>query len=260
MLVLALALAALTPDPTKEILIGPIGVQRFEVVLAERALPTPETARRFRGLVRFFNGPPEIPVDSGLTTLPGGRSAVRFFVSYAALPQDLLERSRLDRIDYQLTGQMSSGSRAEPFDSKGSIARENVQLNESMKITLQRFVRVEDVSLGRVGVRQATVSVDVDVLVPLSFDLRFLEASCEVSVADKPLASGRREKFILHAGRWNRLRIPVALDYGALLKVAGRTASSRGPIQGQLTGLARLRIPSGSLDFPFAFPVKLSLG
>lgn len=260
MLTLVLALAgAITSNAAKEIFVGPIGAQRFEVVLAARSLPAAEEARRFKGTVRFFNAPPEISVDSPMVALPGGRPAVRFYVPYSALTPELLERARLDRIDYRLTGEVFSGSRARRFASNGRIARENVQLKESMRITLRRFVRVQKIRVGQLGVRRATINVDLDVLVPLAFDLRLLEASYELTVAETPLAKGRREKFLLHARRWNRLQLPVVLDYGASLKVAGRTASSRGMANGQLAGLVRLKLPAGTLDFPFQFQAELSL-
>ena len=68
-----------------------------------------------------------------------------------------------------------------------------------------------------------------------------------------------KEKFIVFGGRANRIRISVAVDNGAALAAAGSTLTSGGNVDGKLTGLARLRLPGGDVDFPIEFPVKLSL-
>jgi hypothetical protein len=92
---------------------------------------------------------------------------------------------------------------------------------------------------------------------PLAFDLRFVEAAYELTVDGKPLAKGRKEKFLLHAGRANRLLLPVELSNGGVLSGLWKAATG-GRVEGVLTGIARLRVPAGELVFPFEFPVKLS--
>ncbi len=49
----------------------------------------------------------------------------------------------------------------------------------------------------------------------------------------------------------------MILDHGGLLRAVGAAASS-GRVEGVLSGLARLRVPSGELEFSFEFPVTLS--
>jgi hypothetical protein len=71
------------------------------------------------------------------------------------------------------------------------------------------------------------------------------------------IASRRREKFLLHAGRVNRLMLPVELSNGGVLSGLWKAATG-GRVEGVLTGIAKLRVPAGELEFPFEFPVKLS--
>lgn len=151
-----------------------------------------------------------------------------------------------------------AGSVRRPIDWAATVPRAAIGLTESMKVTLRRFVRVPDLHLGSVGFRSTTVKADVGVTLPLHFDLRFLEARCEVEVNGRKVASGGREKFILHAGRENRLEIPVTVDNGELLAAAGKTVVSRGKVEGHLVGVARLRVAAGDVEFPFEFPVRLS--
>jgi hypothetical protein len=128
-----------------------------------------------------------------------------------------------------------------------------------MKVTLRRFVRVQETHLGHVGLERITVNIDLDILVPLGFDLKFLEARYTMDVNEKRVSRGQKEKFLLHAGRWNRLEFPIEIEYRGLLAAAGKAAVSGGRVEGKLTGLARLRLPSGDLDFPFEFPVRIAL-
>jgi hypothetical protein len=44
-----------------------------------------------------------------------------------------------------------------------------------MRLTLRRFVRVSEMHLGHVGLKRVTVNVDLDILAPFRFDLKFLE-------------------------------------------------------------------------------------
>jgi hypothetical protein len=55
------------------------------------------------------------------------------------------------------------------------------------------------------------------------------------------------------------LQLPIQIEYDGVLAAAGKSAASRGQVDGKLTGVARLRWPSGDLDFPFEFPVKMAL-
>jgi Late embryogenesis abundant protein len=132
-----------------------------------------------------------------------------------------------------------------------------VSLTESMKVTLRRFVAVKETRLESLGVGKSKLNADLELKNPLAFDLRFVEAAYELTVNGKPLAKGRREKFLLHAGRANRLLLPVELSNAGVLSGLWKTATG-GRVEGVLTGIAKLRVPAGELEFPFEFPVKLS--
>jgi hypothetical protein len=51
--------------------------------------------------------------------------------------------------------------------------------------------------------------------------------------------------------------LTVELLYGGVLSGLWKAATG-GRDEGMLTGIARLRVPAGELEFPIEFPVKLS--
>ena len=112
-------------------------------------------------------------------------------------------------------------------------------------------------TIGGLGLTHSTVNAALDVTNPLSFDLRIVEAAYELTVEGKSVAKGRKEKFLLHAKRENHLEFPVDLDHAGLLAAAGKAALGKG-VAGVLSGVGKLRLPAGDLEFPFEFPVTLS--
>lgn len=250
--------ASLPGGPEKELWVGPFGAQRVEVRML---LPTEAKVRpgdRLTGRISLFDAA-VLPVDSFPERLPGGRWLLQFFLPYDGLSSEVLVRSSAESIDYRLAGTLRSGAVWKPIEFRGRVPRDHVQLTESMRMTLRRFVRVSEIHLGHIGLKRVTVNVDLDILVPLRFDLKFLEARYQMDVGERTVSRGEREKFLLHGGRWNRLQFPIQIEYGGVLAAAGKTAASRGQVDGKLTGVARMRLPSGDLDFPFEFPVKMAL-
>ena len=126
-----------------------------------------------------------------------------------------------------------------------------------MKVALRRFVAVRNVTVGEVGFASSTVNATIDVTNPLSFDLRIVEAAYELTVDGTPVAKGRKEKVLLHAKRENRIELPVELDYAGFFAAAGNAALGNG-VAGVLSGVGKLRLPAGDLEFSFEFPVTLS--
>ena len=254
-----LATAALSPVPppsVRELRVGPISDTKtgMELIFAGPAAPCGE---RLKGSFSVF-GSGGMPVDGSVTPHAEGGCSLRFALPFSALGPDVLGKTNLAAVDWSLIGERSGKGTPRPLHWTGSIPREAVKLTESMKSTLRRFVRVRDVSVGNLGLGSSTVTADLEILQPLSFDLWFLQASYELAVAGKPVASGRRNKFVLHAGRKNALQLPVSLDHGGLIAAVGQAAWS-GSVEGTLSGAARMRVPAGDLDFPFEFPVTLSM-
>ena len=264
-LVLAAATVALSPvpaplpgGPEKEVWIGPFGAQRVEVRMLLPLRANVRSGDRLTGTISLFDAA-VLPVDSFPERLPSGRWLFQFFLPYGTLSPEALARGSTEAIDYRLKADLRSGVVSKPMEFRGRIPRDHLQLTESMKVTLRRFVRVQETHLGHVGLGRATVNIDLDILVPLGFDLKLLEARYEMDVGERTVSRGRREKFLLHGGRWNRLQFPIELEYGGVLAAAGKAATSRGQVDGKFTGIARLRLPSGDLDFPFEFLVKIAL-
>jgi hypothetical protein len=61
-------------------------------------------------------------------------------------------------------------------------------------------------------------------------------AAYELTVDGRPLAKGRLEKFLLHAGRANRLTLPVELSHGGVLSGLWEAAAG-GRVVGVLNAL-----------------------
>jgi hypothetical protein len=250
--------ASLPGGPEKEVWIGPFGAQRVEVRML---LPQDTNVRpgdQLTGVIWLFDAA-LLPVESFPERLPTGRWLMKFFLPYDTLSPEILARANTETLNCRFTGALRSGAASRPIEFRQRIPRDHLQLTESMKVTLLRFVRVYETHLGHVGLGRATINIDLDILVPLGFDLKFLEARYTMDVNERKVSRGQKEKFLLHGGRWNRLEFPIEIEYRGLLAAAGKAAVSGGRVEGKLTGLARLRLPSGDLDFPFEFPVRIAL-
>jgi len=256
LLLAAEAPGAEAPAPAvREVRMGPVAETKVgtEVVFAGPAAPCGE---RLNGRFSAF-GSGGILVEGPVTPRPEGGCSIRFDLPFSALGPVVLTNANLSALGWSFVGERSGRGAPRPVNWAGRIPREAVRSTESTKVTLARFVRVREVSLGRVGLGASTVTVDLEVLQPLSFDLRIVGASYELAVAGTAVASGRRENLRLHAGRRNVLPLPVELDHGGLLRALGAAAWG-GRVEGVLSGLAKLHVPGGELEFPFEFPVTLS--
>lgn len=253
-----LAAAAPLPSPpvVREFRVGPIdaGKAGMELVFDPKGAPCGESVK---GTFTLFGSAPGAPVDAPLVYVPEGGCALRFDYPFSAIGPDLVGRSKVDALEWSLTGERRSLPPAKPIAWRGRAPRETVKLTESMKVTLRRFVSVRKVGVGSLGLKTSTVNAVLDVTNPLSFDLRIAEAAYELTVDGKPVAKGRKEKFLLHAKRTNRLEMPIELDHVGLLAAAGKAALGKG-VTGVLSGAGKLRLPAGDLEFPFEFPVTLS--
>lgn len=226
----------------------------MELVFEPVGAPCGET---IHGTFALFGSAAAVPVDAPLVYLPEGGCAIRFSYPFTAIGPDLVGRSKVDALEWLLAGERRLLPPVKPVVWSGRAPREAVKLTESMKVTLRRFVAVRKVGIGSLGMMSSTVNAVLDVTNPLSFDLKIAEAAYELTVDGKPVAKGRKEKFLLHALRANHLEFPIELDHAGLLASAGRAALGKG-VAGVLSGLGKLRLPAGDLEFPFEFPVTLS--
>lgn len=256
---LAFALAGdAAPTSIAGLRIGPIEAERVALAL----LLTPGTPERCagtaRGTLSLFGLPLGAAAEGTLASGPAG-CEVTFVLPFGAFPAEILEHAVADVLEVRLAGEVDDGRSVKPADWTGRIPRGALQLSEPAKVTLRRFVKVNDVKTGSVGLTKTTVNVSVDVLVPFRFDFRILEASCSVELNGRDVAKGRREKVLLHGGRSSRVDVPVTLENGEILAAAGRTTANNGKLVGRLKGIGRVKLPTGELDFPFDFPVSISL-
>ena len=253
---LSAAPPAAAPVPSvRELRVGPIAETKtgMELIFAGPAAPCGE---RLKGSFSVF-GSGGIPVDGTVAPHPEGGCSVRFEMPFSTVGPEVLGKANLTAVAWSLDGELSGKGKPRQVSWAGSVPRGAVSLTESMKVTLRRFVAVKETHVESLGVGKSTLNADLELKNPLAFDLRFVEAAYELTVDGKPLAKGRKEKFLLHAGRANRLLLPVELSNGGVLSGLWKAATG-GRVEGVLTGIAKLRVPAGELEFPFEFPVKLS--
>jgi hypothetical protein len=256
--VLALAGAAPTaPSPSlREFRVGPIeaGKAGMELVFEPNGAPCGETVR---GTFTLFGSAPGVPVEAPLVYLPEGGCALKFDYPFAAIGPDLVGHAKVDALEWSVAGESRLMPPPRPIAWSGRAPREAVKLTEPMKTVLRRFVAIRKVGVGSLGLKGSTVNAVIDVRNPLSFDLRIAEAVYELTVEGKLVAKGRKEKFLVHAKRGNRIELPIELDHAGLLSAAGKAAFGKG-VGGVLSGVGKLRLPAGDLEFPFEFPVTLA--
>jgi hypothetical protein len=238
----------------REMRLGPIAetTAGMELVFDGPAAPCGE---RLKGILSV-SGSGGIPVDGTVTTVTAGGCSIRFEIPFSAFGPDVLAKANVPAVAWSLAGARSVNGTQRPVTWAGSIPRERVRLTEPMNETLSRFVSVKNVRIGSLGVGTSTVTVDVDLKNPLAFDLQFVDAAYELTVDGEPLARGRKERFLLHARRLSRLVLPVELSSAGILSGLLKAATGE-PVEGVLTGIAKLHVPAGELDLPFKFPVTL---
>jgi hypothetical protein len=244
------------PEPTvHELRVGPVaetGVG-MELILVGSAAPCGE---RLKGRVSIL-GSVGIGVDAVVAPRPDRGCSLRFELPYSAVGPDALAKAKLPAVGWSFTGARSTNGTWRDLSWRGSLPREVIRLTEPTKATVGRFVAVKEMQIGSLGVATSTVNIDVEVKNPLAFDLGFVGAAYELIVAGRPLATGRKDQFVLRAGRASRLLLPVELsNEGVISSLWGIATGER--VDGVLRGTVRLRVPNGELDFPFELPVTLS--
>lgn len=132
---------------------------------------------------------------------------------YDLLPPEILVCANTKVLHCGFTDALQPSAALKPIELRQRIPRDHLQLTESMKVTLRRFVRVYETHLGHVGLGRATINIGLDILVPLGFDLKFLEAKYAMDVNEKTVSRGQKGKFLLHGSRWNRLEFPIESEY-----------------------------------------------
>ncbi len=239
----------------RELRVGPIAETKagMDLIFTGPAAPC---GQRLKGTIRLI-GSKGTPVNGLVTADPEGGCSLRFEMPFSAVGPDVLTRTKVPAVSWSLTGEIATKGKVEPVSWDGSFPREVVRLTEPTKVTLSRFVAVKEARIASLGVATSTVNIDVELKNPLAFDLWFVGATYELKVAGRPLAEGRREKFVLHAGRPNRLVLPVDLSNEGVIWSLWETTIG-GRVEGVLNGIVRLRLPDGELAFPFELPVTLS--
>jgi hypothetical protein len=244
--------------PVMAIRVGPISTTQADISIVLTAGSVKKCAGSFRGVMQFFEAPPGVNVLGPLRT-NAGACELTATVLWSQLNQKAIQLARGDLLQVRFKGELVEGKTITPVNWMLPAPKAAVLLIEPIKNTVQRFAKVTDIQLGSMGLKSSTVNADISVQSPLAFDLRVLQASCELQIQGQVVATGIKENFVINATRMNALRIPVTLNHKALLSATGNVLTQMGKVDGKLVGWFRIKLPGGDVDLPLEFPVKLTL-
>ena len=238
--------------------IGPIDSAKAEITMVLAASTVKKCAGQFHGQLLLYEATPAINVSGTLKSVAGG-CEMATSVTWSGLSEQVFRNARADALQVRLRGELIDGKLARKVNWALSARKGDVLLTEPIRDTVKRFARATDLHLASIGLKDSTVNVDINVQSPLAFELRVLRATCELQVHGTVVATGVKESFVVAGGRATQISIPVTINHKALLTAAGNVFAQWGKVEGKLTGLVRLRLPAGDVDFPVEFPVLLKL-
>lgn len=255
---LLFATAHACAGPVQSIRIGPIDASRAGVTMVLSANAVKKCAGQYRGQVLFFEATPAVNVSGTLKSVAGA-CEMTTSIPWSGLSEQVFRQARGDVLQVRFRGELIAGKAVTKVNWALSAPKADVLLTEPMSDTVKRFAKATDLHVGSINLKASTVNADINVQSPLAFELRVLQATCELRIHGTVVATGVKESFILASGRPTSLRIPVTINHKALLSAAGNVFAQRGKIDGKLSGLVRVRLPGGDADFPMEFPVLLKL-
>lgn len=252
------AAAQACAGPVQSIRIGPIDASKVEVTMVLTPATVKKCAGQYRGQLLFFEATPAINVAGALKSVAGA-CEMAFSVPWNGLSEQVIGRARGDVLQVRFRGQLTAGNAVTKVNWALSAPKADVLLTEPMKETVKRFANATDLHMGSISLKATAVNADISVQSPLAFELRVLQAICQLEIHGTVVATGVKESFVLASGRPTPLRIPVTINHKALLSATGNVLGQKGKIDGKFSGLVRLRLPGGDVDFPMEFPVLLKL-
>jgi len=211
---------------------------------------------QFHGQLLLYEATPAVNVSGTLKSVAGG-CEMATSVPWSGLSEQMLRNVRAAALQMRLRGELIDGKLARKVNWALSTQGTNVSLTEPIRDTIKRFARATDLHLRSIGLTDSIVNADINVQSPLAFELRVLRATCELQVHGAVVATGAKDSFVVAAGRPTQISVPVTINHKALLTAAGNVFAQWGKVEGKLTGLVRLRLPAGDVDFPVEFPVLL---
>ena len=188
-----------------------------------------------------------------------GACEMAISVPWNNLSENVFRNARGDVLHVRFRGDLTSGNTVTKVNWALSTPKADVLLAEPMKDTVKRFAKATDLHLGSIGLKVSTINVDINVQSPLAFNLLVPQATCVLEIRGTIVATGGIGSFILASGRPTPLRIPVTINHKALLSATGNVLAQMGRVDGKLSGLVRVRLPGGDVDFPMELPVLLKL-
>jgi hypothetical protein len=248
--------AQVSAGPVQSIRIGPIDAAKADVTLVLAANTVKKCAGQFRGQLLLYEAAPAVNVSGALKSV-AGVCEMATSVPWSGLSEQVFRNARADALQVRFRGELIDGKAARKVNWAVSTQRVNVSLTEPIRDTIKRFARATDLHLRSIGLTDSTVNADINLQSPLAFELRVLRATCELQVHGTVVATGAKESFVVAAGRATQISIPVTINHKALLTAAGNVFAQMGKVEGKLTGLIRLRLSAGDVDFPAEFPVLL---
>lgn len=244
--------------PAQSIRIGPMDASKTDITMVLSANTVKKCAGQYRGQLLFYEATPAINVSGTLKSMAGA-CEMTATVPWNGLSEQVVRNARGDVLQVRFRGELIAGKAVTKVNWALSAPKANVLLTEPMRDTLKRFAKATDLHIGSIGLKASTVNADINLQSPLAFELRVLQATCELEIHGTVVATGVKQSFILASGRPTLLSIPVTINHKALLSATGNVLVQMGKVDGKLSGLVRVRLPGGDVDFPMEFPVSLKL-
>lgn len=244
--------------PVQSIRIGPIDALKADVALVLSPNTVKKCAGQYRGQLLFYDAAQAINVSGALKSVAGA-CEMAASVPWSGLSEQVVRNARGDVLQVRFRGDLIAGKAVTKVNWAASAPKAEVLLTEPMKDTVKRFAKATDLSMGSISLKASTVEAQISVQSPLAFELRVLQAACELEIHGTVVAKGVKESFVVASGRPTLLRVPVTINHKALLSATGNVLAQMGKVEGKLSGLFRVRLPGGDVDFPMEFPVLLNL-
>jgi LEA14-like dessication related protein len=206
----------------------------------------------FQGSIAINGSPAAMPIR-GTVAHSAGKWVLPVTVRFADVPADWADRFQPDSFVYRLKGGVGTAVR----EWEGRRAWKDVAV-EGDRETLAGFLALDRVALTSMSLMSSEAEAEVTLRNPFAFDLRIAATQYTLSANDSAVGSGETRGMILHAGKQNRLGLPIEIDHAELVSAAGGALLSGGDVAVRLDGRIVIRLRGGDVTLPLRLSGRLA--
>jgi LEA14-like dessication related protein len=208
----------------------------------------------FSGQISVNGSSISVPI-SGRAEATGTRLRIPLTLRYSDVPQDWANRFRADTFDYRVSGRVAG---ATPVEWMGTARWDDVGV-EGERETVQRFVRLVTLEVTDVSLFSSDARAVVAVRNPFSFPLTVASSRYRVSADGRALGTGSTRGMILRPRQESTVLLPLEVEHGTLISVAGGAVLSGEAVPARLAGALMIRLPRGDVAVPIDLVGRLSV-